>query len=169
MGILPGLFLRRTESHQLNYVKHSKNNIFQCRTSFLWCLKSRIKQVINSPNLSLYPIEITILIFKLIFIQIENKYSLSIRNKLRSELKQTKTDNTWKILLQLPWNSILNPMLLVLLELENSLNSAVRIEQARVCCNNVLRNNYKAFPMLPFNKIFFLKSILFICHCIFKS
>ena len=39
---------------------------------------------------------------------------------------------------------MLRPMLLVLLELENSLSRAVRMEQARVCCTEGQRL-YKEF------------------------
>lgn len=46
-----------------------------------------------------------------------------------------ESERTWKSRLQLPWNSMLRPMLLVLLELENSLSRAVRMEQASVCCS----------------------------------
>ncbi|TNN44343.1 hypothetical protein EYF80_045465 [Liparis tanakae] len=48
--------------------------------------------------------------------------------------EEVEEEQTWKRRLQLPWNSMLRPMLLVLLELENSLSRAVRMEHARVCC-----------------------------------
>lgn len=51
-------------------------------------------------------------------------------------------EQTWKTRLQLPWNSMLRPMLLVLLELENSLRRAVRMEQASVCCRDTQVKGY---------------------------
>lgn len=56
----------------------------------------------------------------------------------------------------MPWNSILSPMLLVLLELENSLKSAVRIEQAKVCCNYLITNNCEALFLQCFVSIQYL-------------
>lgn len=56
---------------------------------------------------------------------------------------------TWKRRLQLPWNSMLSPMLLVLLELENSLSSAVRMEHASVCCGSTVKGSCCAATYWP--------------------
>ena len=55
--------------------------------------------------------------------------------------------STWKTLLQLPWNSMLSPILLVLLELENSPSKAMRMEQASVCCRGEQYKHVRNIPL----------------------
>lgn len=45
---------------------------------------------------------------------------------------------------------MLRPMLLVLLELENSVSRAVRMEQARVCCSREVFDHWVQVQELPF-------------------
>lgn len=80
-----------------------------------------------------------------------------------------KVHSTSKAFLHLEWNSQVKPMLLVLLELENSFKRAVSMEQATSCWNHT--------DLLMFNSVFITClihqyagnvthiNIIFISHC----